>query len=133
MEQTGKTLFDSILDVIYPKGLACYACDDEAVTNKFGLCESCAKQLRYGAQLPMIKHIAKARAGLVYNGISSMPVMRLKYSKAAYLADFFVQFMAVDPEWNIDLVIPVPLYKARQAQRGYNQSTLLAEGVCRRP
>lgn len=132
MHKSKKTLKDVILDILYPKDLVCCACDNEAVTNKFGVCESCAKKLRYGTQLPVIKNICEARAGLVYNEISSMPIMRFKYSKATYLIDFFVQFMAVDPKWNIDLVIPVPLHKARHAQRGYNQSALLAKGVCSR-
>ncbi len=30
---------------------------------------------------------------------------------------------------NIDLVIPLPLYRTREKQRGYNQATLLANGI----
>lgn len=30
---------------------------------------------------------------------------------------------------NIDLIIPVPLHKKRQRQRGYNQSEFIAQGI----
>jgi ComF family protein len=34
-------------------------------------------------------------------------------------------------DWQIDAIVPVPLYKKKQFTRGYNQSILIAEGISR--
>jgi len=36
---------------------------------------------------------------------------------------------AVPPAWDIDAVVPVPLHRRRERQRGYNQAALLAKTV----
>ena len=33
------------------------------------------------------------------------------------------------PDWNIDLIVPVPLHKLKKAERGYNQSFYIAKGI----
>jgi len=54
-----------------------------------------------------------------------------KYADQSYLADFLAEWM--NKEWDkypdladAQLILPVPLYKKKQKQRGYNQSELLA-------
>lgn len=39
---------------------------------------------------------------------------------------------AVPPAWRIDAVVPIPLHRGRQRQRGYNQAALIAKAVARR-
>jgi len=39
---------------------------------------------------------------------------------------------AVPPAWHIDAVVPIPLHRGRQRQRGYNQAALIAKTVARR-
>ncbi|MGE0228640.1 MAG: ComF family protein [Dehalococcoidia bacterium] len=36
---------------------------------------------------------------------------------------------AVPPEWRVDAVVPIPLHRRRQRQRGYNQAAVLARTV----
>lgn len=35
-------------------------------------------------------------------------------------------------DWNIELVIPIPLHKLKKAERGYNQSEFIAKGIYER-
>ncbi|MGE0135617.1 MAG: ComF family protein [Dehalococcoidia bacterium] len=40
-------------------------------------------------------------------------------------------FEAVPPDWRVDAVVPIPLHRRRQRQRGYNQAAVLAQTVAR--
>jgi ComF family protein len=55
---------------------------------------------------------------------------RLKYRRDIALGEALARHLIdllENLDWSIDLVIPVPLGVARQAERGYNQSALLAK------
>ncbi|OGO21680.1 MAG: hypothetical protein A2Y54_10805 [Chloroflexi bacterium RBG_16_51_16] len=56
-------------------------------------------------------------------------MLRLKYSNDVGLGEIFAsKLLDLFPGlgWNVDLVVPVPLGRFRQRQRGYNQSDLIA-------
>ena len=75
-----------------------------------------------------------ARAGGVYAGPLREAVQRLKFAGkpalARPLADLILEQWA---PWlpGVDVVIPVPLARAREAARGFNQAALLAERLAR--
>jgi ComF family protein len=57
-------------------------------------------------------------------------IRRLKYGRSISLGLILAEFMAEllgGLEWQIDLVIPVPLGVARLKERGYNQAALIAK------
>ncbi len=61
-------------------------------------------------------------------------IHRFKYDKkiplGKRLAQSLAKVVAQDEDFvNCDLVIPVPLHRARHRERGFNQSEVLAEGV----
>jgi ComF family protein len=75
-----------------------------------------------------------ARAGGVYAGPLREAVQRLKFARkpalARPLADLVLeQWAARLPV--IDAVVPVPLARARERERGFNQATLIAERLAR--
>jgi ComF family protein len=75
-----------------------------------------------------------ARAGGVYAGPLREAVQRLKFARkpalARPLADLVLeQWAASLPP--VDVLVPVPLARARERQRGFNQATLLAERMAR--
>jgi ComF family protein len=75
-----------------------------------------------------------ARAGGVYAGPLREAVQRLKFARkpalARPLADLVLeQWAARLPV--IDAVVPVPLARARERERGFNQATLIAERIAR--
>ena len=115
-----------LINSFYPDGFNCKLCGAECVQDARGLCAACAETLALAAQPPTPKGLEAVSAGLAYKGAVKQAVMRFKYEEAKYLAPFFAQFMAVEPEWGVEALIPVPLHISRERERGYNQSLLLA-------
>lgn len=71
------------------------------------------------------------RASVVFDGVAAVVVKRLKYSGREEFAPFMAGYMlsTLAEEFcgqSFDLVIPVPLHRSRQGDRGFNQSALLA-------
>jgi ComF family protein len=69
------------------------------------------------------------RSLLLYKGAAKALVQTLKYRNGSYLqVDLQTMLQQVEDlsEWFSDaILIPVPLYKTRERERGYNQSELL--------
>ena len=77
----------------------------------------------------------RARALFVYEGGVPGLVLRLKYSRAFWLAPALGRAMAA-AAWaegirDADVVVPVPLTARRMCRRGYNQSALLGRAAAR--
>jgi competence protein ComFC len=65
----------------------------------------------------------------VYGGALRKAVIRLKYGRDMGMGESLSKHLIElynDVGWEIDLVIPVPLSRARFKKRGYNQAGLLA-------
>jgi ComF family protein len=86
----------------------------------------------FWGQLP----VERCAALFFYQGGSgpSQILYELKYKNHPEIGEFFGRMIA--EEWNdtgffegIDLIVPVPLAKERQRQRGYNQSLHIARGI----
>ena len=92
------------------------------------LCEDCAKG---GAPFSMARSVA------LYDGMLKEAIHKFKFDGkrkiAPYLSRLLVAYLQYGdiPIKELDVVIPVPLAKKREKQRGYNQSKLLAEGIAR--
>jgi ComF family protein len=73
-------------------------------------------------------------AAFEYGGAITTAITRLKYEDRPDLAPRLGEAMllaAAPASGSIDLVVPVPLHPRRLAERGYNQSALLARPVAR--
>lgn len=141
-----------LLDTLYPP--VCLSCDAPVATANT-LCAACFRQLRpitapmcpvlglpfevsLGPEARSAEAIAdpppfeRARAAVVYNDIARALVGKLKYGDRPELARFCARLMAqaghelVGPD---AVLVPVPLHRARQFARRYNQSTELARAV----
>jgi len=73
------------------------------------------------------------RSLLLYKGAAKALVQNLKYRNGKYLlSDIKVMLTQGDDlrEWFEDaILVPVPLYKTRERERGYNQSELLVKTI----
>ncbi|MFN8585710.1 MAG: ComF family protein [Dehalococcoidia bacterium] len=74
------------------------------------------------------------RARFRFEGDVRRALLEAKFrGKTALLAPLAVAAADVLPAaWHIDAVVPVPLHRGRQRQRGYNQAALIAKTVARR-
>jgi competence protein ComFC len=74
-------------------------------------------------------HFKQLRAWAVYEGPLRKAIHQLKYKRDLALGEALARpLIELWPGlgWQVDLVLPVPLGVARLAERGYNQSALLA-------
>ena len=140
------SFWSRLVDLIAPR--ACVVCGGRLGIHEFFLCGSCNLQLPrtnyadnpyendmarlFWGQLP----VERCAALFFYQGGSgpSQILYELKYKNHPEIGEFFGTMMA--EEWNdtgffegIDLIVPVPLAKERQRQRGYNQSLHIARGI----
>lgn len=109
----------------------CAACDGQVVAPG-PLCPECTSTL-----LPVRSDDARATAAFVYVGAVARALGRLKSERRADLARPLGDLLwaSLEPragEFGKVAVVPVPLHPARLAERGFNQSGLLARRVARR-
>jgi ComF family protein len=75
-------------------------------------------------------HYTALRSWAVFDGPVRNALHRLKYKRDIALGEVLSHHLLevyYPLGWQVDLVVPVPLGVARQAERGYNQSALLAK------
>jgi len=140
-----RRLYDRILDLVFPP--CCAVCGE---VNTW-LCAGCAQAL------PLIDHPICPRCGNGWDGLGVCPrcaasplraapirstflfqdavrevIHALKYRGGSGVVGPLAQRMAdAWHAWGLksDLLVPVPLHAEREAQRGYNQSLLLARAL----
>ncbi|MHA6688906.1 ComF family protein [Devosia sp. A449] len=141
-----------LLDLVYPP--VCLSCD-APTANPDCLCAQCFQGLRPitaplcprlglpfdadpGPGALSVEAIAdpppfgRARSAVVYTEVARSIVSRLKYGDRPELARFCARLMAgAGHELWADnpILVPIPLHKARQRQRRYNQSSELAQAL----
>jgi ComF family protein len=67
-----------------------------------------------------------------YKGAARAAVLTLKFRSGRYLAPLMGELLCQELErrpLRAEIVVPVPLARSRERQRGFNQATLLAEHV----
>lgn len=128
----GQRLLSSLLDLLAPR--ACVACDQH-VEPRGALCDDCAGRAMLDPP-PLQLDGFQAFAAVTYAEPLSGAVHRFKYGARPDLA---AQLAAIaggaleqlDPTPD-SILVPVPLHARRLAERGYNQSALLARQLSRR-
>jgi len=152
-----RELKDDILDLVYPQ--SCSICRKPLGRGEKDVCEGCWKTLAslpapfcpyckslledgetmYGHRCaylskPEDQKILAVRSLGTFDDYYKKLIHRFKYDKkiplGKRLAQSLGRVIAQDRDFaNCDLVIPVPLHRARHRERGFNQSEVLAEGV----
>ena len=119
----------------------CALCDTLLDRKEEGLCTACRKRV----------HISRYTfpggfAPFLYRGVYRDAVRRFKYSGRAEYAAFFAEAILqagsgqaaffgksrLFSGWRPDILIPVPIHRARFRERGYNQAEELAKELSRR-
>ena len=124
-----------VLDLIYPP--TCGICGK---LNSNFLCNKCQKQLESQAKFKIEEnqdtnyYFQKHLYIFEYQGIIRKIILNYKFQGKAYLYKTFVNFLLKNQKFfqilkSYDTIIPVPISKKRQKERGYNQSFLLAKEI----
>jgi ComF family protein len=120
-----------------PGAAICQPCLATATALPHPQCRQCTRHLTYGDQCARCR-LEQRRIDHLYVPYAYTPpilqaVHRFKYANKRYLAaDLALLAVAALPsDLKVDLIVPVPLAKSRERQRGYNQGRLLATEVAR--
>ncbi len=113
------------------------ACGAKLIRVREPVCKKCGKPIsdpqkeRCGECEDRRVHFVSGRSLWVYNDSSGQAIFRYKYIKKRELADFFArQLLAAYGGWirrvRPDMIVPVPVSRARYHSRGFNQAGLIA-------
>ena len=143
--QSFKNVFDDFFAMLYPT--SCITCNGSIHRNEGLICTLCQHQLpitnyhqmpnnplaqRFWGRFPF-KH-AFAYLKYIKHGKVQRMIHALKYQGQEGLSELLGRWYGKalkekDFQQEIDLVLPIPLHKKRQKQRGYNQSDGFAKGL----
>ena len=137
-----RKVFGNVLNWVYPPScvhcgkagsLICDDCFSKLPAVGKHYCSRCGKPL-------MPKHFCRhcgnsefsftaCRAPYLYDGPVSAMIKGLKYNGTLGLVPILSKLLAdfwEENNWAVDIVVPVPLSEKRKAQRGFNQSEVIA-------
>lgn len=131
-------LFKGLLDFIIPQ--LCVSCREPVEENRKFICEKCSEKLVFfGSGHPW--HNELTGRGVIndsfslYRFIKDSPVQHLlhslKYEKMKSIGILIGKEIAsaIPLSVKFDLAVPVPLHKAKQRERTYNQSDYICRGI----
>ena len=122
--------------LLFPEKARCCACGDISGSETEFLCPDCRRLLRPRLHLSKGRDpegFGVCRFAMKYSSPAGALVKLLKYGGVKRCAPELVRLMqpAIDdiPADGYDLIVPVPLHREREWERGFNQALLLANGI----
>ena len=142
-------LANTLLNFIFPPvcanckkvgALLCAECRAALVWLQEPLCPRCGRGVQRPVSLCLDCHrhplpLQQIRAAVLFDGPIPRIIHQMKYNGLFALAEPLAELMIEAwARWQIpvDVVVPVPLHAERERKRGYNQSALLTNHLCRR-
>ena len=116
----------------------CKECREKVVYIREPRCKKCGKPVRYKEQefcLDCSKknfHYEEGRSLWIHKGAVPWSIYQFKYHNKRIYGEFYARelyrlYGKQIREWNIDVIVPVPLHPKRKRMRGYNQAEILAK------
>lgn len=155
-----RRLINGLVDIVYPKkclgckdkinsgckeDFICSSCREKIAMNVPPFCHFCGRRLEKGNLTKNIcpgclkkkLHFDRAFSPCMYTGVVKELIHEFKYKGKDYLglplsrlmANFIREYDL--PIEYLDLIIPVPLHKARLREREFNQAQVLSEHISR--
>lgn len=119
-------MWDFILDFLFPK--KCLGCGREGSW----LCSDCFSKIEYFDQ-PYFRNLPPLSGVFAlgpYRGILKESILAFKYDGVRELVEplgnLLIQHLSPLPFERRSLLVPIPLHKRREIERGFNQAHLLA-------
>jgi len=116
----------------------CEECREEVVYIGMNKCTRCGRWLKdeegvFCIQCREAKSYFDQGVNLfVHSGRVSKSVYQFKYDNRREYSGFYVReimrvYGCLIKQWNVDVIIPIPIHRKRKQKRGYNQAEILAE------
>ena len=136
------TFLSDIFDFFLPR--LCPSCGSKLNPGEESICVDCFLKIKPaspGRLTHDFDHMFKAKG--IITGFTSLYIFEkdkeiqkiihaIKYQKRFRTGELLGKLLGekiLNENWDIDLIIPVPLHRLKQAERGYNQSFYIAWGV----
>ena len=140
-----KTYTIDLFHLFYPR--ICASCADSLNSDEKAICLSCKYQYkrpkfhddpnndvekRFWGKIKV--EAVSAHAQFIKDGLLQKAVYELKYKQNTQVGEELGRELGYGLKnserfANVDLVLPVPLHKAKKRKRGYNQCDYIAQGV----
>lgn len=132
-----------ICDEVIPYGKKiCGTCINKVPYIKEPVCKKCGKQLEnerreYCGDCTKKRHcFEQGKALFSYRKEMKLSMYRFKYSNKREYGDYYAEIAVREyAEWirrrNIEVIVPVPMFRAKKRQRGYNQAEVFAYALGR--
>lgn len=134
----------SLFHLLYPHN--CIGCGSDVIGNENFLCLKCIDDLPYThyelhagnpvekifwGRIPVVAAMSEfyfSKKSIVQNFIHE-----LKYNgnkdAARYFGNLMGKSLSESDRFNIDVIIPLPLFEKKEKMRGYNQAEILCNGI----
>ncbi len=125
-------LFISAIELIFPP--RCASCG-RVDTYWCERCQEALDQIPVETRLKLVENDLTVACTGVHMGQLQKSIHALKYENLKLIASPLGQRLAaclVQLDWDADIIVPVPLYPKRLAERGYNQAELLGNQITSR-
>jgi ComF family protein len=137
-----KSISTVFLDFFLPR--FCPGCNKKLMPDEKAICEVCLSSIliadkerlktEYDRNFTSDKVIKDFYSKYVFETDKTLQhiIHSLKYQKQFRLGTLFGEIISEGIEkldWQIDLIIPVPIHHLKKAERGYNQSDYIAIGL----
>lgn len=146
---------EKLLDWVYPEDIKCFGCGkDLKVKNIYNICADCKPNFPLNDGRGCVKcggyvfggsqyctmckgrerSFEKARAPLAYRGLVKRIIRRFKYDGEKFYCRYFARIIADEyakSDFDVDVVVPVPMTDKRVKERGYNHAELIAREFCK--
>lgn len=145
---------DTFLNFIYPRNIYCILCDASIDRDEvYSICKDCKGKLRFirektcdicGKPLDELylvercldcinnaNYYEKAISCIEYDDLSKKIIYDLKYYKKRYISYHAAQIiydrLMESGMYEFDIIIPVPLHKAKKRERTFNQASIIGK------
>lgn len=118
-----------MLDLLYPPGLYCICCGNLIDDSRtYHLCDHCISHIRWDGRDAEERDGMRILRCTAYGLYERTLIFALKYNGRKYIARDLAQIMAdrlALAEESFDVIVPVPMFAAKERQRGFNQTALM--------
>lgn len=130
-----KQLCSDVLELVFPSHLYCAICGniiDE--TRPYCLCDHCREHIGWRLEEPYVVSVSGNHISCIsccsYGMYERRLIFRLKYNKKKFTAAIIGEIVADRLKCSnleYDIIVPVPMVKSKEKQRGFNHAFLIAK------
>lgn len=122
---------NKLAELVFPPRLYCACCGNIIdKTRTYSLCDHCMEHFRWDTGSGISRGGLRLIRCVSYGIYERSLIFDLKYKGKKHVARVIAEIMAdklLSLNLEIDYLVPVPMFKTKEKQRGFNQTKLIAD------